>query len=84
MSENDYCLIDATRPPRADGPPYAMGVPPLERSREWGSVLCREATEYPESYKGITLCPVCMGVPPVRAKSRTWGRQEAQRTACSG
>ncbi|CAM5558377.1 hypothetical protein STENM223S_05949 [Streptomyces tendae] len=28
-------------------------------------------TEYPESYKGITLCPVC-----------EW--QEAQRTACSG
>jgi hypothetical protein len=44
---NDYCLIDATGPPKADGPPYAMGVPPLERSREWG-------------------------------------RQEAQRTACSG
>ncbi|MEV6192328.1 hypothetical protein AB0M19_07970 [Streptomyces sp. NPDC051920] len=34
-------------------------------------VLCREPTEYPESYKGITLCPVC-------------GWQEAQRTACSG
>ncbi|MEV0905164.1 hypothetical protein [Streptomyces hokutonensis] len=34
-------------------------------------VLCREPTEYPESYKGITLCPVC-----------EW--QEAQRTACSG
>ncbi|MFA3876111.1 hypothetical protein ABS735_20895 [Streptomyces sp. MMCC 100] len=54
-----YCLIDATRPPRADGPPYA------------DCVLCREPTEYPESYKGITLCPVC-----------EW--QEAQRTACSG
>ncbi|MET9762531.1 hypothetical protein ABZ016_26350 [Streptomyces sp. NPDC006372] len=71
MSEDDYCLIDAARPPLADGPPYAMGVPPLERSREWGSVLCREPTEYPESYKGITLCPAC-----------EW--QEAQRTACSG
>ncbi|MER7922019.1 hypothetical protein ABTY96_02605 [Streptomyces sp. NPDC096057] len=34
-------------------------------------VLCREPTEYPESHKGITLCPVC-----------AW--QEAQRTACSG
>ncbi|MFK8910997.1 hypothetical protein [Streptomyces sp. YS-3] len=34
-------------------------------------VLCREPTEYPESVKGITLCPVC-----------EW--QEAQRTACSG
>ncbi|MFC7815513.1 hypothetical protein ACFUTR_12810 [Streptomyces sp. NPDC057367] len=68
---DDYCLIDATRPPKADGPPYAMGVPPLERSREWGSVLCREPTEYAESYKGITMCPRC-----------EW--QEAQRTACSG
>jgi len=70
-SDDAYCLIDATRPPRADGPAYAMGVPPLERSREWGSVVCREPTEYPESYKGITFCPVC-----------EW--QEAQRTACSG
>ncbi|MEU3512725.1 hypothetical protein ABZ733_33640 [Streptomyces longwoodensis] len=54
-----YCLIDATRPPKADGPPYAE------------CVLCREPTEYPESYQGVTLCPVC-----------EW--QEAQRTACSG
>ncbi|MBU6535100.1 hypothetical protein ACFUIW_15715 [Streptomyces sp. NPDC057245] len=54
-----YCLIDAPRPPKADGPPYA------------DCVLCQEPTEYPESYKGITLCPVC-----------EW--QEAQRTACSG
>ncbi|MGW2342915.1 hypothetical protein [Streptomyces sp. NPDC001661] len=34
-------------------------------------VLCREPTEYPESTKGVTLCPVC-----------EW--QEAQRGACSG
>ncbi|MFI1016327.1 hypothetical protein [Streptomyces sp. NPDC020965] len=34
-------------------------------------VLCREPTEYPESTKGSTLCPVC-----------AW--HEAQRTACSG
>ncbi|MBT2443830.1 hypothetical protein J7E93_27780 [Streptomyces sp. ISL-36] len=34
-------------------------------------VLCQKPTEYPESTKGITLCPVC-----------EW--QEAQRTACSG
>ena len=39
------------------GPPYAE------------CVLCREPTEYPESHRGITLCPVC-----------AW--QEAQRTAC--
>jgi hypothetical protein len=47
------------RTPGADGPPFAE------------CVLCREPTEYPESYKGVTLCPVC-----------EW--QEAQRTACSG
>ncbi|WP_055566829.1 hypothetical protein [Streptomyces atriruber] len=34
-------------------------------------VLCRAPTEYPESHKGSTLCPVC-----------EW--QEAERTACSG
>lgn len=44
---------------RAEGPPFAE------------CVLCRKPTEYPESHKGITLCPVC-----------EW--QEAQRTACSG
>ncbi|MFJ8223730.1 hypothetical protein ACIQ9F_12695 [Streptomyces griseus] len=43
----------------ADGPPYAA------------CVLCREPTEYPESTRGATLCPVC-----------AW--QEAARTACSG
>jgi hypothetical protein len=34
-------------------------------------VLCQEPTEYAESTKGITLCPVC-----------EW--REAERTACSG
>lgn len=34
-------------------------------------VLCRAPTEYPESRRGVTLCPVC-----------EW--QEAQRSACSG
>ncbi len=34
-------------------------------------VLCQEPTEYPESTKGITLCPVC-----------AW--QEAERQSCSG
>ncbi|MFJ9706647.1 hypothetical protein [Streptomyces sp. NPDC101234] len=52
-------ITGAAKPPTADGPPYAE------------CVLCREPTEYPESYKGITMCPVC-----------EW--QEAQRTACSG
>ncbi|MEU8624780.1 hypothetical protein [Streptomyces sp. NPDC048669] len=43
----------------AGGPPFAE------------CVLCRKPTEYPESVKGITFCPVC-----------EW--QEAQRSACSG
>jgi hypothetical protein len=42
---------------------------PAERFAD--CVLCQKPTEYPESRKGITLCPVC-----------EW--QEAQRTACSG
>ncbi|MEU0783764.1 hypothetical protein ABZ341_19575 [Streptomyces sp. NPDC006173] len=41
------------------GPPFAE------------CVLCRKPTEYPESRRGVTLCPVC-----------EW--QEAQRSACSG
>ncbi|MEU1307246.1 hypothetical protein [Streptomyces shenzhenensis] len=47
------------RPAPAGGPPYAE------------CVLCREPTEYPQSHRGVTLCPAC-----------EW--QEAQRTACSG
>ncbi|MFH8770408.1 hypothetical protein [Streptomyces sp. NPDC017958] len=69
---DDYCTVtDAARSLKADGPPSAE------------CVLCREPTEYPESYKGITLRPVRMGIPPLE-RSREWGRQEAQRTACSG
>ena len=34
-------------------------------------VLCQKPTEYPETHKGVTLCPVC-----------EW--HEAQRIACSG
>ncbi|MEE1756539.1 hypothetical protein [Streptomyces sp. SP18CS02] len=51
------------------------GVTPAEPGAESGPfaecVLCRRPTEYPESTKGATLCPVC-----------EW--QEAQRGACSG
>ncbi|MEU1346330.1 hypothetical protein ABZ438_25790 [Streptomyces sp. NPDC005786] len=55
-----YCATPAVPTPEtAAGPPYAE------------CVLCRKPTEYAESVKGITLCPVC-----------EW--QEAQRTACSG
>ncbi|GAA3826733.1 hypothetical protein [Streptomyces chiangmaiensis] len=56
---SDYCDTETAAVPGEGGPPFAE------------CVLCREPTEYPESYKGITLCPVC-----------EW--QEAQRTACSG
>ncbi|MDF6045603.1 hypothetical protein LRD69_26365 [Streptomyces sp. JH14] len=62
--DESYCETPATELPTGpetvdSGPPYAE------------CVLCRKPTEYPESVKGITLCPVC-----------EW--QEAQRTACSG
>ncbi|MCT2545059.1 hypothetical protein [Streptomyces atratus] len=63
--EETYCggastaITSGTGTETAAGPPYAE------------CVLCRKPTEYPESVKGITLCPVC-----------EW--QEAQRTACSG
>ncbi|WP_370415469.1 hypothetical protein [Streptomyces fradiae] len=61
--DTSYCApADGPTPPAtptaADGPFAAC-------------VLCQEPTEYPESTKGIVLCPVC-----------EW--QEAQRTACSG
>ncbi|MFC4608499.1 hypothetical protein [Streptomyces maoxianensis] len=58
-SHEPYCGPPAPAPREADGPPFA------------DCVLCRKPTEYPESVKGPTLCPVC-----------EW--QEAQRTACSG
>ncbi|MFD7863752.1 hypothetical protein [Streptomyces sp. NPDC057682] len=61
--DTDYCGTPDVRreasPDEPAGPPYAE------------CVLCRKPTEYPESVRGITLCPVC-----------EW--QEAQRTACSG
>jgi len=65
---SDHCGAEADPAPTAStdstdsptvGPPFAE------------CVLCRKPTEYPESYRGITLCPAC-----------EW--QEAQRTACSG
>lgn len=55
-----YCETPAVpTPATAAGPPYAA------------CVLCGKPTEYAESVKGVTFCPVC-----------EW--QEAQRTACSG
>ncbi|MEK0100904.1 hypothetical protein ACFC4G_01155 [Streptomyces sp. NPDC056002] len=50
---------DVSDPPGAPTEPFAE------------CVLCRRPTEYPESHKGVTLCPVC-----------AW--QEAQRMSCSG
>ncbi|MFH8791888.1 hypothetical protein [Streptomyces sp. NPDC017941] len=65
--------VDATAdgycPPGPPGPPVpppVAGGPPFAEC-----VLCRKPTEYPESYRGVTLCPVC-----------EW--QEAERSACSG
>ncbi|MER7727655.1 hypothetical protein [Streptomyces sp. NPDC096323] len=59
-AQEPYCETPAVPMTRTlEGPPYAE------------CVLCRKPTEYAESVKGITLCPVC-----------EW--QEAQRTACSG
>ncbi|WP_097867934.1 hypothetical protein [Streptomyces sp. rh34] len=63
-TDDPYCetpgpIAPTPRAGAAEGPPYAE------------CVLCREPTEYPESMKGATLCPVC-----------AW--QEAGRTACSG
>ncbi|MFD3653667.1 hypothetical protein ACTU45_32630 [Streptomyces sp. 24-1644] len=60
--DDSYCGTPAPEPVTTGtdaGPPFAE------------CVLCREPTEYPESAKGITLCPVC-----------EW--REAERTACSG
>ncbi|MCX4588499.1 hypothetical protein OG819_01690 [Streptomyces sp. NBC_01549] len=64
---DDYCATPALPAPApAPAPDPTDAGPPFAEC-----VLCRKPTEYPESYKGITLCPVC-----------EW--QEAQRTACSG
>ncbi|MBP2585456.1 hypothetical protein J3A78_005934 [Streptomyces sp. PvR006] len=54
--------------------PRESGGPKPEPAAEGpfaACVLCQEPTEYPETTKGITLCPVC-----------EW--REAERTACSG
>ncbi|MFD3374630.1 MULTISPECIES: hypothetical protein [unclassified Streptomyces] len=56
---------------RAQPPPTGTSPTDLPPEGVAECVLCQKPTEYPESYRGITLCPVC-----------EW--QEAQRTACSG
>ncbi|MGW6137962.1 hypothetical protein ACWFRM_10455 [Streptomyces sp. NPDC055144] len=62
----DYCDGPG---PRTDPDASAPAGAPTEPFAE--CVLCRKPTEYPESHRGVTLCPVC-----------AW--QEAQRTSCSG
>ncbi|MCF3964954.1 hypothetical protein [Streptomyces fuscigenes] len=52
--------------PRAEGSPKTAGT-----VRYAACVQCAEPTEYPETTRGATLCPVC-----------EW--QEGQRLACSG
>ncbi|MDT0570803.1 hypothetical protein RM704_25660 [Streptomyces sp. DSM 3412] len=71
MSDDDYCgggegAATATPDPARALSPETAGGPPFAEC-----VLCRQPTEYPESHRGITLCPVC-----------EW--REAERTACSG
>ncbi|MFD6533515.1 hypothetical protein [Streptomyces sp. NPDC060184] len=64
MDDDTYC---ATTGPAALGP-----VVPADAEGPYAAcVLCQKPTEYPESTKGATLCPVC-----------AW--QEAGRAACSG
>ncbi|GAA2246134.1 hypothetical protein GCM10010232_36570 [Streptomyces amakusaensis] len=65
--DDSYCETSGAGPRPGAGP----ARPPAPDEPFAECVLCREPTEYPESVKGITLCPVC-----------EW--QEAQRTACSG
>ncbi|MFF3552236.1 hypothetical protein ACWD4V_01485 [Streptomyces tsukubensis] len=69
MDASSYCADGGTGGDRSRPEPAADPGPDASPRAE--CVLCREPTEYPESAKGITLCPVC-----------AW--QEAQRTACSG
>ncbi|MFF9347751.1 hypothetical protein [Streptomyces sp. NPDC014734] len=57
--------------PAADAVPAETPAHATAGDRYAECVLCRKPTEYPETVKGVTLCPVC-----------EW--QEAQRTACPG
>ncbi|MGW2560485.1 hypothetical protein ACWCXB_14800 [Streptomyces sp. NPDC001514] len=61
-----YC-----EPAAGSSPAARQGSPEQADGPFADCVLCGEPTEYPESVKGATLCPVC-----------EW--REAERTACSG
>ncbi|MFH8610431.1 hypothetical protein ACH4D5_23410 [Streptomyces sp. NPDC018029] len=70
MADEDHCGADGSAGPAPEGgTARESDAAPDEPRAE--CVLCREPTEYPESRKGVTLCPAC-----------EW--QEAQRSACSG
>ncbi|MFI6944163.1 hypothetical protein ACIBI4_33330 [Streptomyces sp. NPDC050418] len=64
--DESYCEADTPGAEARTGESTGPSGPPYAEC-----VLCREPTEYPESTKGSTLCPVC-----------EW--REAERAACSG
>ncbi|WP_411081172.1 hypothetical protein [Streptomyces sp. cmx-18-6] len=66
MDDASYCATPTPPPAPAHAGGGGEAGPPFAEC-----VLCREPTEYPESTRGATLCPVC-----------AW--QEAGRSACSG
>ncbi|MGW0537299.1 hypothetical protein [Streptomyces sp. NPDC003032] len=69
--DGDYCGVTGT----GAGPGAASAPAPGEAGPAEGPfaecVLCQAPTEYAESHRGATLCPVC-----------EW--QEAQRGMCGG
>ncbi|MFF8640778.1 hypothetical protein [Streptomyces sp. NPDC015345] len=67
MADDDYCAGTSRN---TAGAGTSMSMSPADGPFA-ACVLCQSPTEYPESHKGITLCPVC-----------EW--QEAERTMCSG
>ncbi|MFD7444703.1 hypothetical protein [Streptomyces sp. NPDC059909] len=67
-------MTEASSPycePAAGPSPARPSAPEQAEGPFADCVLCGDPTEYPESVKGATLCPVC-----------EW--REAERTACSG
>ncbi|MGV9877856.1 hypothetical protein [Streptomyces sp. NPDC003006] len=69
--DDDYCGVTGTRvEPAAASAPAAGETGPAEGTFA-ECVLCQAPTEYAESYRGVTLCPVCEWL-------------EAQRGMCGG
>lgn len=69
---SDYCGTEPAVEPNPEPARTTASAPaPAAAPAFAACVLCQEPTEYPESYKGITLCPLC-----------EW--REAERNACSG